>query len=224
MKSTDGGLTWKSVYTESQPGQGVSCVVLNPVQSKTVWASSSGGKLIRSLDEGRTWTLMQTLPAFVPRSMYIDNDPNEKIYIFTRNKGIVVADTVANGWQDMSKALKKFAGGMEINDVRIVAGTPNVWIIATKFGLLQSLDKGTTWTEIKTLVNPGSVAIQNIAINPRQFTEMFLTTTNKLHHTTDGGATWTVTSLPTSRTPVWLNFDPQIVDRLYFSTFKPLKK
>src|SRR5262249_52986916 len=98
------------------------------------------------------------------------------------------------------------------------------WWIATRGGLLTSTDKGASWKQINTLVNPGSVPINSVAVNPQNDLDLFISTTQKLHHTTDGGITWSVTTLPTSRLPELLTFSPKSPDQLFFATFRPEKK
>ena len=146
------------------------------------------------------------------------------IYIFTKANGIVDVDAQSNNWQDLSGGLKKFRSGAVINGVSISFGSPTVWTLATNYGLLQSFDRGSSWSVIPTLVTPGSTAIQNVAVNPRDQQEMIITVGSKLHHTRDAGKTWTVLTIPTSRTPVALTFDPVRIDRLYIGTYLVPKK
>ncbi len=218
LKSVDGGAKWNGVYTESQPGQAVTCVAVDPFNGHLVWATTSGGKVLLSEDYGQTWTMKYTHSTpFLPRRLYLDPSDSGVITIFTRGNGIIIGANRGSAWEDRSTGLKSFSGGLDIRSVVIV---PSGWYLATAYGLLQSADQGISWNPIKTLVTAGSIPLQNVAVNPRNGRDLFITTDQKIHHTTDGGETWSVKTLPTSRLPVLLTFDPVKPDRLYVATFK----
>lgn len=221
LKSVDGGLSWATVYTESQPGHTVNCVAVDPASGNTIWATTSGGKIIISNDYGNQWTLISTVPAMEPRLFYVEPGGSGRIFLFTKTSGIFRGDERGKVWTNLSTPLTTLAGA---TDIRAVAVTDQGWFIATAYGLLKSVDQGAQWTGVTTLVSPTSVPIQSIAVNPSNGQEMFITTDQRLHHTTDAGASWAVTTLPTSRTPYLLTFDPLKNDRLYFINYKPKKK
>ncbi len=221
LKSVDGGQTWKAVYTESQPLQVVDCVLVNPVIDNEIWATTSGGKMLFSEDYGQHWTLMYSLPPMQPRLLYIPRDNAAQLYVLTRNNGIYRSDNRGQKWTDLTINLPPEPG---LKDIRAVDINPAGWFIATAGGLYKSLDRAQTWTAIPTLVTAGSVPIQNVAVNPTNAADILVTTEQRLQHTTDGGATWSVITLPTKRLPTLLAFDPRQADRLFFATFKQPKK
>lgn len=221
LKSVNGGQAWTAVYTESQPDQTVNCVMVNPVNDREVWATTSGGKVLFSDDYGQRWTLIYTLPAMQPRLLYIPTDKPSQLYVFTRSNGLMRADNRGQTWTDLSKNLPPEPG---TRDIRAVQIHPQGWFLATARGLLKSTDSGATWTMIPTLITTGSVPLQNVAVNPKNPLDIFITTNQRLHHTVDGGASWSVITLPTGRLPVLMTFDPTQADRLYMATYKEQKK
>lgn len=218
LKSVDGGQQWTAIYTESQPDQVVTCVIVNPGIDREVWAITSGGKIILSSDYGQRWTLVAQVPPMNPRLMHFDS--NGTLYIFSRANGIWRGDDHGTSWTNITPALQKFGGA---TDIRAVDINRQGWYIATARGLLKSTNRGVSWIEIPTLVTAGSVPLQNVAVNPLNGQDIFVTAGPRLLHTTNGGATWAVTTLPTGRTPTLLTFDPGKSDRLYFTTFKVKK-
>ncbi len=220
LKSIDGGQSWSTVYTEPQPGQAVNCVQVSPANGNIIWATTSGGKIILSTDYGLHWTLIHTLAAIQPRLLYIPPEAPDQLYIFTRTNGIFHSLRLGQEWVDMTPALQTFAGATDIRQIDI---TPHGWYLATAYGLLASTDHGGTWASIHNLVTNGSVAIQTVAVNPNNASEIFITSGQQIQHTTNGGQNWSVVSLPTSRLPVLLTFDPNVKDRLYFATFTAKK-
>jgi len=224
IKSIDGGQTWKQIYTESQPGHAVQCVAVDTFQPNIIWATTSGGKILNSTDYGLTWTLVQTLVPLQPRLIYIEPDGSGKITIFTRTSGIFVGTSQGRKWEELTKNLSAFPGATDIRDVKVLGTTNQTWWLATTAGALTSADRGVTWKLIPTLVTPGSIAVQNIAVNPNNYSELFITYDQRLHHTVNGGADWSVSNIPTRRVPVFLVFDPANAERMFFSTFKNTKK
>lgn len=216
LKSIDAGLTWKSVYSEAQPGVSISCVAVSPTQPLTVWAMATG-KILRSQDGGKNWSLMVAVPSFAPRLVTFTPD-GATMTIFTRTNGILVIDPVIGKWQDISKPLKKLSHATDIKSVSVVPGATPLWVMATGYGLLRSVDSGATWQSISTL-NSGAVTIQNVVVNPNNTNEIFITVGNHIQRTADGGTTWTVNSISTTRTPVQLALDPFRVDRMFVGTY-----
>lgn len=220
LKSLDAGQSWGVVYTESQPVNILTCVAVDPLNGRFVWAFTSGGKVLRSDDYGQTWTLQTVLPAFEPRLIRVLPNDSGDILVFTKTAGIFRGDHHGSTWTPLKGNLDEVSGS---TDIRSVALHSSGWYIATAGGLLRSTDDGQTWTAIHTLVTAGSIAVQNVAVHPRTGQDIFITVGQKLHHTTDGGASWSVTTLPTTRIPVTLMFDPSRDDILYLGTFKPVK-
>lgn len=219
-KSLDRGKTWTIVYTEPQTKQTIECAVVDPQRGNIVWTVTSGGKIVRSADYGINWTLVNTVPA-VTGVIKLDIDPvSNGLVVFTSRRGIHRLDASGTQAVDLSAALDLYKGARSVADVEIVRGLAgSAWYLATSFGVLASTDSGGSWREVSTLLNPNSTAISNLAVNPSNLNEIYLTTGRRLHRTADGGASWAVTTLPSTRQPVWLLVDRVNSDRLYVGTF-----
>ncbi len=225
-KSVDQAKTWKTVYTEPQPGQTIECTIVDPLRGNIIWLITTGGKIVRSADYGATWTLVNT-DAKLRGIVRLDIDPASggAVSVFTNRRGIYRIDPSGVTVTNASAGLKLYRNAISIRDVDIVrTATGSSWYLATGYGVLVSQDNGGSWQAIPTLLNPSTNLISNIAINPKASSEIFLTTGRKLHHSVDTGGSWSITNLPSTRQPVWLTFDPTNVDRLYVGTFIEEKK
>lgn len=225
QKSTDQAKTWVNIYTEPQAKQSIECLAVDPARDNILWAVTSGGKVIRSSDYGGEWTLVNTLRNF-SGIIRMDLDPiTSGPIIFSSRRGIRRLDASGVQVTDLTAPLEMYKGGKTVADVEIVNSSQvTSWYLATAYGILTSGDSGTSWRQISTLLNPNSTPVTNIVVNPKNISEIYLTTGKRLHRTTDGGASWAVTTLPTSRQPVWLTIDGSNPDRLYFGTYIPIKK
>ena len=217
VKSINGGKNWKTVYSDTQGGT-MGCVAVSPQASLTIYGLTTTGKLLQSVDGGKNWSLLLTVRSISPRLMSISPDANT-ITVFGKTEGIFVINLANKSWQDISKSLKDYSGAKTIRSVSALETPQPLWHIATNYGLLRSVDHGATWQPIKTLDNPGTVAIQNVVVNPTDTKEIFISVGKKIERTSDGGTTWTVSSVATTRSLVQLQRDPNSVDRLFVATF-----
>lgn len=224
-KTTDQGKTWAVVYTEPQSAQTIECLAVDPARGSIIWTVTSGGKVVRSADYGANWTLVNTAKTLAG-VRYMEVDPiTNGLVVFTARNGIHRLDASGTEATDISAPLDVYKKARSIADVEwVTTPTGTQWYLATSYGILVSADGGGTWQEISTLLNPNSTPVANIAVNPIDPREIYLTTGRRLHRTTDGGGSWAVTTLPSTRTPVWLSIDPANPDRLYVGTFVPIKK
>lgn len=217
VKSINGGKNWKTIYSDTQ-GAAMGCIIVSPQAPLTIFGITTNGKVLQSIDGGKNWTLLLTTRSISPRLMLVS--PNaEQLTVFGKTQGIFVIDIVHASWQDISKSLKDFVGAKTIRSVSALETPKPLWYIATSYGLLRSVDHGATWQPIKTLDTPGTVAIQNVVVNPQDTNELFISVGKKIERTSDGGATWTVSSVSTSRSLVQLQLDPTNIDRLFVATF-----
>lgn len=217
VKSINAGKDWKTVYSDTQGGA-MGCVVVSPQAPLTIFALTTSGKVLQSIDGGKNWALLLTVRSITPRLMLVSPDAHQ-LTVFGKTEGIFVIDIVNKSWQDISKALKDYPGAKSIRSVSALETPQPLWHIATSYGLLRSVDHGATWQPIKTLDAPGTVAIQNVVVNPSDTKEIFISVGKKIERTSDGGTTWTVSSVATTRSLVQLQLDPNSVDRLFVATF-----
>ncbi len=224
-KSVDQGKTWAIVYTEPQTRQTIECLAVDQTRNNIIWLVTSGGKIVRSTDFGANWTLVNTVTSLTG-VIRMDVDPvSNGLVIFTARRGIHRLDASGTQATDVSAALDVYKNARSIADVDIIVTPTGItWYLATTYGVLTSADGGGSWREVSTLLNPNSTPVANLAVNPADLNEIYLTTGSRLHRTTDGGDSWAVTTLPSSRQPVWLVFDPVNPNRLYLGTFVPVKK
>lgn len=104
FRSPDSGATWTEVSNElselSQEGRQIITIAFHPTEAFSVYAGSDLG-LLRSLDDGITWTLVRTTvpPEFLPvRSVAFDRNRAESLYIAVGSQLHVSVDRGAT-WQ-----------------------------------------------------------------------------------------------------------------------------
>jgi uncharacterized protein (TIGR03437 family) len=177
-KSTDGGQTWRLVYSSSDAG--IASIVIMPEKPSRVLAESAG--LIASDDGGETWA-----PVKLSASGYaLQADPGGSgtVILLGTTVSFLVSRDEGRTWALTRPA--PFAP-------QIVALDPlhPGWIYANGQGLIWlSTDFGASWT-LKTTPSFG-LPLSGLLVDPEQANRLYVTTlTGKIYISTDGAATWT---------------------------------
>lgn len=111
--TTNGGTTWS---TTSLPST-INAIAVSPSAPHKVWVvcNSTSNRVFASVDSGKTFTnISGNLPALVARSIAVDNDAEESIYV-GMNVGVYYLNNTTTTWADISNNLPK----VPINDIDI---------------------------------------------------------------------------------------------------------
>jgi photosystem II stability/assembly factor-like uncharacterized protein len=185
--SKDGGHHWS--VTDSAQLSGASKLVADPSQPLAVYAflyESSNDPVYKSLDGGVTWA---SVSANLPRGgLDLEVGRSGAVYVFVSGLLYASADG-GKSWQQVVAqfpfAVDSGAGG------RLYGATPS--------GIALSTDRGRSWTAADHGFSPSSFL--QLVVDPRQRGTLYgvanqyqETVLSNLTVTTDGGATWTITS------------------------------
>ena len=219
IKSIDGSQTWEIVYTDSQAGI-VTRIELDWFNPDNVYAVTSIGTVLKSEDAGITWRVIHQVDEPI---VALEMDPTDSrvLYILELDRDVYKTTDGGLTWTNLvteemekefkdSGRIKQFA--MDPNDSATIYTT-------SEFGLLQSLDGGTTWQQIRTLIeegDPKNETIQNLSILPGDSNVIFFTVGKLIHKTFDGGLTWeTLETFPSQRRITSLLIDPKNPERIF---------
>ncbi|MEK7631329.1 MAG: YCF48-related protein [Patescibacteria group bacterium] len=223
QKSTDGGTTWTVVYT-NQPGNAVTQVQLNPHNAQEVFATTNGGVLLKSDDEGVTWRILKIFQNRVPKKLILlKNDP--RIMFVVMADGIFRSNDAGGQWNElMTEALRK-ADALPVNDFTFTDHTPSVMYVASTSGIVRSLDGGASWQVVPTVIPPKTVPVNALAINPVDENELVFTAASTFYRSSDFGKTWqTFKNVGSARVYAVLAAHPRRPGMLLLGTVLPAKK
>ncbi len=236
-KSEDCGRSFIQTYFDNNPGVLVSAVAVDHYSSNAVYIGTSRGDILRSLDHGVSWKAIQRL-----------NDGVQKILINPKDSRSVLVASVKNGiykfnsaggasleqleqyknqfdntnWTDYNKELKEFSLGINFKDL-IYSPSDNSLVLATDKVILRSFDEGRSWSKLSLLTPEKDSFINTLAINPQDGKEIFYSTDTSFYRSIDGGVTWSVKKLPTSRAASTLLIDFNNPNIIYLGV-KKIKK
>ncbi len=218
--SVDAGQTWNVVYT-NQPGHTITGVRFDTANSKHIYATTSGGVLLVSDDQGTTWRILYQFPGVnLEHLQLLQNDPS---IMFLVAGGTLYRSTDSGvTWSDsIGQALAK-VGAAPLNHFTYTQRTPSIMYAATNAGLYRTRDGGATWQVVPTVIPPNTVPILSVAINPFDEKELFFTANSTFYRSLDGGETWqTLQNVPSARQLRVLLAHPRRPAVLYIGTYLP---
>lgn len=217
MKTTDAGATWNAAYTGAARYNGNQIIKLSSGELISIgslggagWNDPSTFKIIRSIDDGATWTetysdvsvskegitLTEAADGSVLAFGIYEDSPDQIINIRSTDSGAT--------WSDRSEIYYKDNLYTSLTDLKI-DGLGNIWAtgwinyIDSTFRLpwviLKSSDNGTTWEQNELFVGSTSNAYAEvIAIGPGNevYVAGDIDSNDVIKKTTDSGANWSV--------------------------------
>jgi len=198
-KSTDGGQTWIVAFEKTAPGSAYA-VAVSAKNPSLVIAATEGAGLVLSEDAGKSWRELDT-PKKASSATFTETDAN-----------IIYASFFKDGiWKstDKGKTWTRSSEGLPANvTIREVAVSPSnaLDVYAVGSGVFLSHDGGKSWKASSTLQvdltgNPtrhyngesptsNIVNPMNVAINPSNPKELFISSDWRASWSGDSGVTW----------------------------------
>jgi len=221
-KSIDCGRFWTNIYFDSRLDKLITNIAIDNSNPAIVYAGISSGDLIKSDNAGGTWNTIKRFEDKIVK-IIIDKFDSKNVYIATQGRGIYKTTDRGSTWVDLNRDLNQYPGSFEFMNLIQDQTQRDSFLLVSKYGLLKTVDGGTSWQAMALLTPPGSAVIYGSAINPQNNKEIFYTTATTFYYTADGGITWKTKKLPTSRLANYLLIDPVNPNVIYMGT-KYIKK
>lgn len=208
LKSLDCSRSFKEIYTDNNPGVLVSALAIDHYNSQIIYLGTTAGQIIKSQNAGQSWQTQANLKAIVKKLLLSPHD-SRVLMAATDTKGLWRSLDAGRNWTDLAPSLKPFANSKKVRDLVFSVKTPGLWLLATSYGLLQTVNNGDNWTEIKLLPPERQADINAVAVSQINPLVIYYVTDTNLYSSVDGGQNWTTKSLPTSRRGAVLQLDPK---------------
>lgn len=219
VKSVDCGRTWSDAYYETRVQQEINDVVIDTYDPKIIYAGTSSGDLLKSLDAGKSWTTIERLKKAV-RRIVINYYDTRIIYVATKDAGIFKTTNAGATWTDLAKSLKAFPGAQNVVELVLDKTQKDVLVSASQYGLLKTVDGGITWQNLELLTPPKGTSIYSLALDPKNGSNIYYATAATFYKSADAGQTWTTKKLPTAKAASALLVDPIDGNIIYLGTLK----
>jgi len=197
-KSTDCSRNWTQIYFDSSLTVEITAIAVDFYNSANIYIGTSKGEIIKSTDRGGTW---RTLNRFNNSLQKIILNPTDSrtIMAATLDKGLFRSIDSGETWEDLKTKLKAFPDYNKFRDLAASVSEPSTYILATKTGLLRTINNGDDWTKINLITSNDRTLINSLAINPKESKEIYYVTNTTFYRSLDGGVNWATKKLPTAR-------------------------
>ncbi|HPT08612.1 MAG TPA: hypothetical protein PLE28_02875 [bacterium] len=212
-KSIDCGRSFVQTYFDNNTGIDISSVAIDHYDNNIIYLGTSRGDVLRSFDGGVSWKAIQRLSDGIKKILINPND-SRLVFIATVKSGIYKFNSSGGAsleeleqysnkfdytnWTDYNSSLKEFNLGVNFKNL-IYSTADNSLLIATDKVILRSYDEGESWTKLALLTPEKDSSINDIAVNAKNGQEIYYVTNTSFYRSSDGGSTWTVKNLPTTR-------------------------
>jgi photosystem II stability/assembly factor-like uncharacterized protein len=195
LKTEDGGVSFKEVYVSLKQNDAVFSVKVDPRNPNVIWAGTASGLLFKSRDYGETWKLTHEFGNAIKTIILKPSNPSQ-MFIGTFSSGIFSSNDGGVSWIDKSESLKDYSNSGYVEKI-ILDPWGNFYMIS-RFGLLKSSDWGENWKVISIVFPDKTLPVLDIAFGKNQ-NELYVSASNLIFNTKDGGEFWQIRKLGTSK-------------------------
>jgi photosystem II stability/assembly factor-like uncharacterized protein/long-subunit fatty acid transport protein len=174
-RSTDGGYTWETYIIDSKVATKLNTIAVDTVDSNNLIAGDAGLGIIKSLDNGLSWTPANDgINAVIVYDVIVD--PKAKEHLLAGTISGLYEKTVNGEWQRLTNEGTRAIAFHPFDSAIIYAGIYGA--------VMKSVDAGNTWS--MTPIDRGNVF--DIEIDPvMPDTMIFVAQELALYRSTDGG-------------------------------------
>jgi len=219
FKSEDCTRTWKEIWYSDNAEKIVSALALDWFDSKIVYAGLSDGSLLKSSDYGRSWTALKNFGSRI-RELIVDPFDSRILYVGTMDKGLFRTVDKGESFDSLLEGMKDYRGANVYSGLQVSPKSKGLLIYASQYGLLRSLDGGTTWAKIGLTSGAGE-KIYALALDPSNTNILYYSTDQAFYKSLDGGSNWSVKRMPSTRIARDLFIYPTDPKRVYMGVYLP---
>lgn len=208
LKTTTCGRVFDvETYVEQSGEEQLTVLAVDPADSRNIWVGSTAGDVTRSWDGGATWTTVNRSRDAI-RSILVSNADHNVVLVGTTRSGVLRSADGGTTWVDMEDALNDYTRADRVLGFSQTTDGGTI-LMATAYGLFISKDIGLTWSPIATVTEGGEVPISAFAIAPSDGNVIYYGTTGGFNVSVNGGQSWALEDLPTSRAASAILVDPR---------------
>jgi uncharacterized protein (TIGR03437 family) len=184
-KSTDGGGTWTQ---QASLGVGINNIVIDPVNTNTIYAVFDGGGVLKSVNGGASFDAPFNYPPLSSGVNTLALDPKTPSTLYAGAfEGMFKSANGGMTWQAINNGLTGlgFPNPPIVRSIIVDSVNPSVLFISTSRGVFKSNDAGQLWNALSL-----RGLSYNLAIDPANSMIVYAGSTSGVFKTTDGGDTW----------------------------------
>ena len=214
FKRLNEGEQWKEIYTEPADGAVISALAIDGVNSQILFAGTSEGVIVKTVDGGTTWTNLKKADGPVT-SIVFDKAGDNHIFFLVFQLALL---ETKDGGKTLENITPKIDAVNRTTSVYSLVADPNaggVFYVGTGSGIFRKNGAGDLWSQVNTIESSRAFAIRAIAINPANSKEIIYASSQAIYKSSDGGNTWATFQLDTAKEISVLKYDKSDVAKIY---------
>ena len=129
--------------------------------------------------------------------MKLRRSPNGTLWTVTSENKILKSADAGKTWVDVSVNKGGFSRSAPIRDFFLDQRTGALLVASDK--LYRSNDAGASWNALNLIIPADNVTLTATTMHPANANIIYAASNNVLYKSIDGGNSWSITTLPTSR-------------------------
>jgi len=218
MKTENCQRDWKEVFFDARTDKRFTSIAIDWFNPNVVYATTDGGDIVRSSNNGDTWSVVYRLDGVALKNIIVDPHDSRVLYVSAFGQGILKTVDGGQNWEKIRDTLSEIDSKTRRSTLVVAdPSTKDRVYQVSDYGILRSDDAGASWQALTLPSPPDSVKILAFAVNPKDAKQLVYATPSSVVFSADGGATWTSKRSPTTRPPKTLLYDLSDSPRLYLA-------
>jgi photosystem II stability/assembly factor-like uncharacterized protein len=188
----------------------IKSLAINPLFNNFIYAGLSDGRLIKSENNGISWTNLYNFGREV-QQILINPYNVQIIYLLAKDKEAYRSEDQGITWVSLKENYQ--SGNPE--QIILNQNFSDALLMVKNNGLFHTENGGKNWREYKLISSNRGLKIYVVAINPHNPDIIYYATQKTIYKSVDGGENWTTKSLPSKRVPNKILIDPINTNILY---------
>jgi len=220
FKTTDGGINWKKLLAQrnSKTPKTID-VIIDKNNSNILYTTDTTGGVFKSTDGGKEWASIYWAEDPV-KTVLLDAKNSQRIYLLTTADEVYVSDDGGTSF----KISGPEDGFDEIYSMSVSQTQQGFLYVLSRNGLQVTKDGGETYENMNTLLPPEDTVAHEVVSDPINKDILYLVAGKIIYKTTNGGKTWTSTSLKIKWPVKSFVIDYQDHNNIYMGLAKPPKQ
>jgi photosystem II stability/assembly factor-like uncharacterized protein len=202
----NGGKDWVEVYSEPSNRTIIYSLAMSILNSSVLYAGTSEGMIFKTTDGGKSWANLYKVRGIVSDIVF-DTSGDEVVYFGIFNSGILKTKDHGVTFENIADKIKKAGFSANVNTITVDPTASGTVFLGVNGAVLKSKNFGDSWESMNILETSKKFPIKSIAINPKNYKEIFYAGGQVLYKSIDGGVQWSTYQLDTTLTVQLIKYD-----------------